>query len=165
MQLLGLIKENKKNLLLMMMVFCDLLLICFLYAKTIINQDKTMIATMQSSDINDQYKQLLVNTYLSKIIEASDNFYHEYYTISPTVNYYSVFVEKISSHKRTHYVTFLSNPYIGPHDTIGIDEITFSADYFGNVKLEKFYHLKSFHLPDNLKDLEKKQFQQEYYEN
>lgn len=34
--------------------------------------------------------------------------------------------------------------------------LTFSADYLGNVELENFNHIISYHLPDNLKDLEKK---------
>lgn len=105
-----------------------------------------------------------MNTYLTKIIEASDDFYDEYYTIAPIVNYYSVFVKKIYSDNRNSYITFKSEPYLGPHDTIGIDEITFSADYLGNVKVERFNHIISYHLPDNLKDLEKKRVPGKYEE-
>jgi hypothetical protein len=111
---------------------------------------------MKSSDTREKYNQLLVNTYLTKIKEASNEFYDEYYTTSPVVNYYSVFMKNIVSDNDTYYVTFTSKPYLGPHDTIGIDEITFKADYRGNVTLEKFNHIISYHLPFNLKDLEKK---------
>lgn len=158
------IKMNRKKLILIM-VLCDLILICYFCANTVIHKDKVCTTTTQYRGVKDQYNQLLVNTYLTKIIRASDQFYDEYYTFSPTLNYYSIFVKKISSDKRTFYVTFTSSPYIGPHDTIGIDEITFSADYLGNVKLEDFNHLKSYHLPDNLKNLEKKQFPEKYYKD
>lgn len=127
------------------------------------HQEKVWTTFYRASTYNqDDYKQLFVNTYLKRITEASDNFYDEYYTISPIVNYYSVFVKKIYWDNRNGYITFTSQPYLGPHDTIGIDEVTFSANYLGNVKLEEFNHIMSYHLPDNLKDLEKKIVPGEY---
>ncbi|HWT73533.1 MAG TPA: hypothetical protein VN258_02270 [Mobilitalea sp.] len=160
-----LIRTNKK-IFLLLIIFCDVILICSLYVKRNVYQNKVMTAAyLRSSDTQDKYEQLLVNTYLTRITEASDHFYDEYYTISPIVNYYSVSVKEISSDQRTSFITFTSNPYLGPHDTIGIDEITFSADYLGNVKLEKFNHLISYHLPDNLKDLEKKKVPGKYNED
>ena len=146
------------------MIVFDAILICCLYAKT--NQDEVMTTSnMQTSHTSEDYNQLLVNTYLSKIEEASNDFYDIYYTISPVVNYYSVFMKNIISDNNTYYVTFTSQPYLGPHDTIGIDEITFLADYRGNVKLENFNHIISYHLPDNLKDLEIKRVPGKYSED
>lgn len=157
--------KGNRNKLILIMVLCAFILICNIYLNANTQNHRVINTNVQSSGLEGHYKQLLVNTYLTKIIRASDEFYEEYYVSSPTVNYYSVFVKKITSDKgdRTFHVTFTSSPYIGPHDTIGVDEITFLADYLGNVKLEKFLHLKSYHLPDNLKDLEKKQFPENYY--
>ena len=70
--------------------------------------------------------------------------------------YYTVSIKDIVSEKSNSIITFNSYPYLGPHDTIGIDEITFVADYMGNVKLQSFNHIVSYHLPDNLRYLEKK---------
>lgn len=156
--------ERKK--LILIMVICNIILVSFLCLNSDKYQDRAITTATQSSGSEDQYKQLLVNTYLARIIRASDQFYDEYYISSPMVNYYSTFLKKILEDKdhRTYHVIFLSSPYIGPHDTIGIDEITFTADYLGNVNLEKFHHLKSYHLPDNLKSLERKQFPTKYYE-
>ena len=111
---------------------------------------------MQISLKQCNFERLLVNTYLSKIVEASNDFYEEYYTMSPIISYYSTTVKDFSSDDRLSFVTFISNSYLGPHDSIGIDEITFSADYIGTIKLERFNHIISYHLPDNLKSLEKK---------
>lgn len=157
-----LIKESRKKILLVMILF-DTILFCSLCVKTSIYQDRSESAA--NMNIQNDYNQLLVNTYLTKITEASDNFYDEYYAISPIVNYYSVVVKKVFSDNRNSYITFKSLPYLGPHDTIGIDEITFSADYLGHVKLENFNHLISYHLPDNLKDLEKKRVPGKYNED
>ena len=160
----GLIKGNIKKIILLML-FCDVILICCLYVKRLLYQDKvTSTACMQSSDKQDKCNQLLVNTYLTRIMEASDDFYDEYYTIFPTVNSYSITVKEFLSDKSVSIVTFTSNPYLGPHDSVGIDEITFSADYLGNVKLENFNHIISYSLPDNLKNLEKKRVPGKYYD-
>lgn len=140
----------------------DAILVCYLCMMSVYQDKVSTTFYMTSTDNKDNYKQLLVNTYLTRIKEASDDFYNEYYTISPVVNYYSVFVKDIYSNNRNNYITFSSEPYLGPHDTIGIDEITFSADYLGNVTLEKFSHIISYHLPENLKDLEKKIVPSEY---
>jgi hypothetical protein len=162
MLLSGLLRKNKK-IILLAMILLDAILIGYLFTETRIFQDDvSTTASMQLSINQDDFKQLLVNTYLTKLIEASNDFYDEYYTIAPIVNYYSVEVKKISSDNRKSYVTFKSLPYLGPHDTIGIDEITFSADYLGNVELEKFNHIMSYHLPENLKDLEKKRVPGKY---
>jgi hypothetical protein len=37
-------------------------------------------------------------------------------------------------------------PYIGPHNSVGIDHITFNVNSSGDVKLEKFEHIKSFEI-------------------
>ena len=149
-----LIRENKQRLLLLL-ILCDAILVCCLYATTIKDEVMTT-ANTKPTGIQEVCNQLLVNTYLARIKEASDDFYDEYYTISPTVNYYSIVVKEISLDSRNSYVTFTSIPYLGPHDTVGIDKITFMADFYGNVTLEKFNHIISYHLPFNLKDLEKK---------
>lgn len=152
MKLIGSIKINIRKIVLLLL-FCDIILIGYLYTNRNLYHDKV---TSTTSIKQSKYEQLLVNTYLTRIEKASNDFYNEYYTISPIVNYYSVNVKEISSVNRVAFVTFTSNPYLGPHDSIGIDEITFSADYLGNVKLENLNHIISYHLPDNLKDLEKK---------
>ena len=104
----------------------------------------------------NKYDQAIINTYLDKISSASNDFYDEYYTKLPSVMYYTVSIKDIVSEKSNSIITFNSYPYLGPHDTIGIDEITFVADYMGNVKLQSFNHIVSYHLPDNLRYLEKK---------
>ena len=37
-------------------------------------------------------------------------------------------------------------PYIGPHNSVGIDHITFNVNSRGEVKLEKFEHIKSYEI-------------------
>ncbi|HML37152.1 MAG TPA: DUF3888 domain-containing protein, partial [Bacillota bacterium] len=109
----------------------------------------------------------IINTYLERIHAASTDFYAEYFTIEPRTDYYTVTVEKITSdgpNNPTSLITFVCEPFVGPHDPIGRDEITFSADYTGAIELKEFKHIKSYTLPDNLKSLVKKKIPGEYNE-
>lgn len=102
------------------------------------------------------YEEALINTYLSAIRNATEGYYADYYTVTPTVSYYSVELKEIRSSGQMNpsvYMTFLSMPYVGPHDTVGEDELIFLASYTGEVTLIDFQHIKSYELPDNLKDL------------
>ncbi len=154
------IRTMSKKLILLLLLLSDVVLITLLYRDKNMNQD--IVPSFTSSEKSKSYDSLLINTYLSVITKASNSFYKEYYTVDPEVNYYSVSVKEVTSDNRTSYVTFRTLPYLGPHDTIGIDEITFSADYLGYVQLNNFKHIISYHLPDNLKDLEKKKVPGKY---
>ena len=138
----------KKIVFLVIFVIFCVILSCIFYRKSVPCSSNTIE--------RNKYDQAIINTYLDKISSASNDFYDEYYTKLPSVMYYTVSIKNIVSEKSNSIITFNSYPYLGPHDTIGIDEITFVADYMGNVKLQSFNHIVSYHLPDNLRYLEKK---------
>lgn len=138
----------KKIVFLVIFVIFCVILSCIFYRKSISCSSTTIE--------RNKYDQAIINTYLDKIKAASNDFYNEYYAKLPSVMYYTVSIKDIVSEKSNSIITFNSYPYLGPHDTIGIDEITFVADYMGNVKLQSFNHIVSYHLPDNLRHLEKK---------
>lgn len=138
----------KKIVFLVILVIFCVILSCIFYRKSVPCSSNTIE--------RNKYDQAIINTYLDKISSASNDFYDEYYTKLPSVMYYTVSIKDIVSEKSNSIITFNSYPYLGPHDTIGIDEITFVADYMGNVKLQSFNHIVSYHLPDNLRYLEKK---------
>lgn len=144
----------KKIVFLVIFVIFSGILSCIFYRKSIPCSSNTI-------EIN-KYDQAIINTYLDKIKSASNDFYNEYYAKLPSVMYYTVSIKDIVSEKSNSIITFNSYPYLGPHDTIGIDEITFVADYMGNVKLQSFNHIVSYHLPDNLRHLEKKRIPGKY---
>lgn len=97
----------------------------------------------------------LIYLFLDKLQEQSDLFYEPYYTINPTIAHYMTSVKDIEEKGAQINITFSTLPYIGPHDTIGEDEITFSINYSGEIALVDFRHLKSDSLPDHLKSIEK----------
>ena len=113
---------------------------------------KTALATFEEQSAKDK---LLVYVFLDAIREQSDQFYAPYYTISPTNAYYSTTVKEVQEDGANADITFSTLPYIGPHDTIGEDEITFQATPSGEITPISFKHLKSYPLPDNLRNIEK----------
>lgn len=160
--MLHLINDNKKYTLILILL--SLIAATLTYCLYIKNKpsDVEMTANMHSYQSQVECNKLLINTYLYDIQQATNVFYSQYYTINPTVSFYVVTVKEIKAEKPSgteniaYLITFISEPYICPHDTIGKDEITFSASYTGSVEIKKFDHFLSYHLPEHLKDLEKK---------
>ena len=95
----------------------------------------------------------LVYLFMDRIQEQSDEFYAPYYTISPTVAYYFTSVKEVREDGANLYITFSMLPYIGPHDTIGKDEITFLINHSGEITPAGLRHLRNYPLPDNLANI------------
>ena len=115
-------------------------------------QENEIVAFEKLSD----YEKAFINTYLKLIESATHEFYSEYYTELPTVSYYYVRVTKLQSNQvlnPTLYITFRVSPYLGSHNVIGEDEITFSANYVGEIALVEYQHIITYDLPENMKGL------------
>lgn len=97
----------------------------------------------------------LVYLLTNELQEHTDRFYEPYYTLHPTIAYYMTTVKNVSNQDGQINITFSTLPYIGPHDTIGEDEITLGIRHSGEIALVDFKHLKSYPLPENLRSLEK----------
>lgn len=99
----------------------------------------------------DCYK-VLIKTYLTDIQSIIYDYYDSFIDIRPTVDYDSVSVERVYSDKTKDFIVFNCKPFVEAHNTIGIEEILFSADKQGNVKLVQFTHIKGFQLPEHLQN-------------
>lgn len=146
-------------------IIFELIALCLLIIFLLWNNGKepasltTAISQKDNFLISETVDKAFIYTYLKAIKNASDDFYSDYYYIAPTISYYSVFLKEVKAlgnNTSQISITFHTLPYLGPHDTIGEDEITFLTDYTGKVELKQFKHLKSYDLPRNLQDLEKK---------
>lgn len=73
---------------------------------------------------------------------------------------YTVYV--LSAERPNGYRTFFFSlklqvdSYIGPHISVGLDYATFTVGGSGDVKIEKYEHIKSYVLPPNYEDIVKK---------
>ena len=145
------IKHAKAVFIVLAVFLAALATIAFSYIQQS-NPAKTALATFEEQSAKDK---LLVYVFSDAIREQSDQFYVPYYTISPTNAYYSTTVKEVQEDGANVDITFSTLPYIGPHDTIGEDEITFHVTPFGEITPISFKHLKSYPLPDNLSNIEK----------
>lgn len=89
---------------------------------------------------------VLIDLLFSQIEDETNNYYKDYLTQLPLVAPYEM---KLINLERTskvepygHTVTIESQPYLGPHDIIGTDHITFEITTNGIQSVE-FKHIKS----------------------
>lgn len=93
------------------------------------------------------YQDIFV-TFLSPYIDkAVEDYYGKPYSVAPYLT------EVLSVERPNGYRTFAFRiklkirPYIGPHISVGEDNITILVEYDPKVKVEKFEHIKSYELP------------------
>lgn len=106
------------------------------------------------------YQDIFISLLVPYIQKEVDKYYSKYLTDTPIVAPYSVYV--LSAERPNGYRTFVFKlklrviSYIGPHLGVGLDNITATVDGTGDVKIEKFEHIKSYELPPNYQDIIKK---------
>jgi hypothetical protein len=95
----------------------------------------------------------LLDPYIQK---AVDDYYKQYFKDSPGVAPYMVDVVSIDRPNGYRTFEFIVKvqvmPYFGPHNEVGVDNITFKIGIGNEVRVEKFEHIKSIELPWNYQD-------------
>ncbi len=104
---------------------------------------------------------IIVSFLFAHTQKAVDDFYSKYLTEIPGAdpNFDKVLsIERIGGENRLHFLIKVETmPYIGPHNTVGRDHITFKLNALGEVILEKFEHIESSEiLPQLYPDIIKK---------
>lgn len=84
----------------------------------------------------------LVNSYLTHIQDACRAYYTERKEEIPTVSWYYVTLKELKaaaqSANPTIHITFTLMPYIGAHNPVGLDEVTFAASHTGQITLVEY---------------------------
>lgn len=120
------------------------------------NYDNNSPSTVHSANhVQTAEDMALTYIFMDRLQKQSNDFYDPYYTINPTISYYMTEVKEAKEQGAGVYITFYTLPYIGPHDTVGEDEITFFVRRTGEITPSGLKHLKSYPLPENLSDIEK----------
>ncbi len=100
--------------------------------------------------MEELYQDVFMTMLLPYIQEAVSNYYEENTGYSPNVDPYGPVI--LSIERPNGYRTFLFiiklevAPYLGAHNSIGVDHITIRVSA-GEVKVEKFEHIKSYPVP------------------
>lgn len=84
----------------------------------------------------------LVNSYLTHIQDACRAYYAERNEEIPIVSWYYVSLKELKaaaqSANPTVHITFTLMPYVGAHNPVGIDEVTFAASCTGQITLVEY---------------------------
>lgn len=92
---------------------------------------------------------------------AIDDFYSKYLSYVPgSAPYFEevLNVQRMGNKPSTFdfLIKLEVKPYIGPHNSVGVDHITFRVRASGEVTLEKFEHIKSYDIAPNYQHIIKK---------
>ena len=90
---------------------------------------------------------------MNHIVADSKKFYDKYF--SDELEYFNYIFQVKDVEKQGEpiniYITFKTTPMVGPHISVGDDEITYKVNASGNITLENFTHMKSYELPSRFK--------------
>ena len=131
--------------------------------KTLLSNAASHIASINNGIFNrvqqeQIYRDLSITMLYPHVEKAIDNYYSDYMTYLPHEDPYSyefVKIDKTPGKNYDYTIVIEVLPYVGPHLSVGKDQITFKIDLDG-VKFEKFEHLESYELPPYYQNIIKK---------
>ncbi|WP_238881281.1 DUF3888 domain-containing protein [Clostridium sp. YIM B02551] len=132
-------------------------------AVSMANNMKTMINNPYKESKYSQeelYQDILFSMLTPYIQKAVDDYYRELLTVTPIVDPMSIKILRVDRPNgyRTFYFIIETQvmPYIGPHNSVGTDNVTISVGGIGEVKILKFKHIEDHPLPPNYLNIIKK---------
>lgn len=108
------------------------------------NQDGNFVQTMSANAETDIYKETLTVSLLKELQQASNRYYDGSYSVFPTVELATTELEQIYKQEGKIILEFKIMPFIGPHNTVGVDHLTLSLDNRGNVTVLDYQHSENF---------------------
>lgn len=142
--------KNRKNLIIYLVLILSI-------SANFINSYKTQstfnINATSPSELKDE---LIIALFVEDIRSVSDSFYSEYFTMTPAIYNYEIYIKDLSMKNGKINITFGINPMIGAHDPVGYDEASYQIDLSGKKNFISYMHLKTFDIPDHLKNIIKK---------
>lgn len=88
----------------------------------------------------------LINSYLPHIRDAAQTYYTEKGKEIPTVSWYYVALKELTADTQasnpTVHITFTLMPYVDAHNPVGVDEVTFTASYTGQISLAEYRRME-----------------------
>jgi hypothetical protein len=121
-------------------------------------QKSDVIEAISNKITNDDgiKDELILSFFMDKIEADSSTYYDHYFSTHLAYYDYETKILDIKrgseSNRRYIYITFGSTPMIGAHNPVGYDELSYKVDVQGKITLENFIHLKSFEIPEWLRD-------------
>lgn len=109
-----------------------------------VHRDGNFVQAMSANAETDIYKETLTVSLLKELQQASNRYYDGSYSVFPIVELVTTEVEQICKQEGKTILEFKIMPFIGPHNTVGVDHITLSLDHRGNVTVLDYQHSENF---------------------
>ena len=141
-------KNNKKKHFIVILILSGILLFEMVFY---LQKNHTLSTFRQYQTTESEKKdELIIALFMDNITADSSKFYDNYFPDGlGYINYeYKIKDIKKKCEPVNIYITFEGTPIVGPHISVGDDEITYKVDVFGNKTLEKFVHKKSYEIPE-----------------
>lgn len=106
--------------------------------------DHKYVQTISTSVESDMYEEALIRSLLNKLQQASNSYYEGSYPVHPTVEQDTTELIQIYKQNGKTILEFKIMPFIGPHNTVGIDYPTLSVDRNGNIMVLEYRHFDDF---------------------
>jgi hypothetical protein len=120
------------------------------------SESKTLVNAYRPPEGSNEelYQDIFLSLLEPHTEKAISDFYSKYlFDLPGSAPYFEdvLSVKRIGDEPRTFdfLIKLEVAPYIGPHNSVGIDHITFRVQGSGEVTLEKFEHIKSFEIAPN----------------
>ncbi|MDT8715891.1 DUF3888 domain-containing protein [Clostridium sp. 19966] len=97
----------------------------------------------------ETYKDMLMLLLLPHITNAVEKQYGKFYSVDPSAIKVLELVRPLGYKTNIFNIKLRVAPYIGPHDAIGLDDITLKIEP-EKITLLKFQHIKSYKIPEHL---------------
>jgi len=142
-------KNSNKTILILILI---LLILQFTFTTLVSANDVKHISNnsqiIEKSN-EELYKDFFITLLQPYTQKAVDDYYTNYLKSIPLVDPWYVkllSIERSVTPSFTFVIKLEVAPYIGPHNPVGIDHITFNVNNRGDVKLETFEHIKSYEI-------------------
>lgn len=125
----------------------------FICTSTISRDSMKEVSNTMSDKELELYKSMSIKLLMPSVNNAIGNYYKEYLKVSPIEAFYSIdILEAKRIENNAYLIKFKAFPYIGAHNSVGLDYLTFKITASGEVILEKFEHLESYPIPPYMKE-------------
>lgn len=108
----------------------------------------------------DKYKYIINSLLMPYIDKAVSDYYKNFLSETPLVDPWDINILNVE--KPNDLFVFVIKiqvmPYVGPHLSVGLDQITITVEGTGDVKIDNFQHINSsyLNLPSNWQNIIKK---------
>jgi hypothetical protein len=152
-------KKNRKSITesTFQSIVCILLIMFAVILCTVdyMEQKKVTTSSMEAVSEEDLKSQAILALLQTNIGKDLGKYYDKYFTVPLEYFLYEMRLMHIQPVQSGYEMVVGVTPVIGPHDSVGYDELTYVVDYAGNLTLKQHKHIKDYELPDRYKDIQK----------